>query len=64
MKSEETENPHHEWPLDSGTLKSQNEFAEGIRLLRGSIKAGVGGKEASWTVDGTGVQVRSSIHLS
>ncbi|KAF8919635.1 hypothetical protein CPB85DRAFT_1429719 [Mucidula mucida] len=47
---------HNEWVLTSGTLKYQNEFAEGVRLLRGYIRAGGCGKETSWSVDSIGVQ--------
>ncbi|KIY65204.1 hypothetical protein CYLTODRAFT_424555 [Cylindrobasidium torrendii FP15055 ss-10] len=55
-KSDDTESAHSEWVLDTGELKSQNEFAEGVRLLRGFVKVGGRGREASWHVDCTGVQ--------
>ncbi|PBK77657.1 hypothetical protein ARMSODRAFT_946504 [Armillaria solidipes] len=55
--SEENDNSNHsEWVLTSGQLKYQNEFAEGVRLLRGYVKAGATGKESSWLVDSVGVQ--------
>lgn len=50
---------YREWAISNGKLRYQNEYNEGLTLLRGYIDAGEAGKESSWRLGDTAeVQVR------